>query len=115
MAAAPGSIRVAIIGGGLAGTLIMNALIRHPQFDVNLYEAKSAIQERGASVGLSGNAQRALRLLGPPFSEVTKKAQAVKVGCLQLIVVCEQDFFECGESEPTNSGLPWHKHAAHLF
>lgn len=79
-------IRIAIIGGGLAGALLMNALTKYPHLDVQLYEAKSELQERGASVGLSVNAQRALRLLG--MEDITRKASAVKVGCLQLLVVC---------------------------
>lgn len=78
-------IRVAIIGGGLAGALLMNALTKYPQLDVQLYEAKPELQERGASVGLSVNAQRAMRLLG--MENVTGRASAVKVGCLQLLVV----------------------------
>lgn len=63
----------------------MNALMRHSQFDVHSYEAKPAVEEREASVGLSVNAQRALRLL--EFRRMTKRAQAVKIECLQLIVV----------------------------
>lgn len=75
MVASP--IRVAIIGGGLAGTVLMNALSKHSTLDVHLYEANAELKERGASVGLSVNARRALGLLG--LGDVLKRAKAVSI------------------------------------
>lgn len=71
-------IRVAIIGGGLAGALLLNPLTTCSQLDVQL-------QERGASVGLSINAQRAMRLLS--MEEVTRRADTMKVRCLLTLKV----------------------------
>lgn len=99
-------IRVAIIGGGLAGALLVNALTKYPQLDVQLYEAKSELQERGASVGLSVNAQRAMRLLG--LEDVTRRASAVKVGCLQLLVVRADSLIPRSNPGAAITGTPGH-------
>lgn len=79
-------IRVAVVGGGLGGTVLMNALTRYPRLDVHLYEANSEFKERGASVGLANNAKWALRLLG--LGDVIKKAKGVKTASFRLVVVC---------------------------
>ena len=78
-------IRVAIIGGGLAGSILMNALSKHSNLDVNVYESSGQFNERGASVGLSGNASRALELMD--LKSVLPKAGAVRVNGMRLMMV----------------------------
>lgn len=53
-------IRIAIIGGGLAGATLANALVQIPQIQILVYESAPTFSERGAAVGLSANAQQAL-------------------------------------------------------
>lgn len=78
-------LQVAIVGGGLGGTILMHALTKYPQLDVQLYEAKDAFKERGASVGLMENAQRAMRLLG--MGEIVQKAQGVELEKFRICLV----------------------------
>jgi salicylate hydroxylase len=46
---------IAIIGGGLA-----NALLKHPQLDVNIFYSAPKSSERGAAVDINMNAKAAL-------------------------------------------------------
>lgn len=55
--------RIAIVGGGIGGLFIANALIAHG-FDVAVYEQAAALGEVGAGVGLAPNGVRHLRRLG---------------------------------------------------
>lgn len=56
----------AIIGGGLAGASVANALFQHPHLDVHVYESASEFWERGTAMGLSSNFQLALNHVNPP-------------------------------------------------
>ncbi|KAK2747202.1 hypothetical protein FQN55_005197 [Onygenales sp. PD_40] len=77
--------RIAIIGGGLAGTTLANALINIPHLDINVYEAAPEFSERGAAVGLSVNAQRALGEIFPSASDILKKAGAVRLNSVRFM------------------------------
>ncbi|KAI0168904.1 salicylate hydroxylase [Hypoxylon sp. FL1284] len=70
-------IRIAIIGGGLAGASLANALIRIPQLAVHVFESAPEFSERGAAVGLACNAQQALQQFIPSASELLGRAGAV--------------------------------------
>lgn len=61
MPATSSAIKIAIIGGGLAGASIANALLRHAHLDVHVYESAPEFSERGAAVGLAGDSQRAMK------------------------------------------------------
>lgn len=54
-------IKIAVIGGGLAGATIANALLQHAHLEVHVYESAPEFSERGAAIGLSGDSQRALQ------------------------------------------------------
>ncbi|KAI1211102.1 salicylate hydroxylase [Annulohypoxylon truncatum] len=70
-------IRIAIIGGGLAGASLANALVRHAHLEFHLYESASEFSERGAGVSLSKTAQGALEHINPAAPEILRKAGAV--------------------------------------
>lgn len=53
-------VRLAIIGGGLAGASLANALLSIKHVDFLVYESAPTFSERGAAVGLAINAQNAL-------------------------------------------------------
>ncbi|KUI66790.1 Salicylate hydroxylase [Cytospora mali] len=61
MAESTSVIKIAVIGGGLAGATIANALLRHAHLEVHVYESAPEFSERGAAIGLPGGAQRALQ------------------------------------------------------
>ncbi|GAM85441.1 hypothetical protein ANO11243_034480 [Dothideomycetidae sp. 11243] len=89
-------IRVAIIGGGLAGLALANALVRrpnpqdtapdHPGFDVQVFEAKPVLSERGAAVGLGQGARIALKYCIPDADDMLQRAGAVPQAGTQMMV-----------------------------
>lgn len=80
-------LRIAIIGGGLAGTTVANALFRIPNLDVHVFESAPKFSERGAAVGLSSNAQDALKHIIPESASLLEKAGAVPMNCTRLVLV----------------------------
>ena len=83
------SIRIAVIGGGLAGATIAHALLRHAHLDVHVYESAPEFSERGAAVGLASDAQLALQqVLGAAeASALLKRAGAVVQASTRLCIV----------------------------
>jgi hypothetical protein len=86
----PSRLHIAVIGGGLAGTTLANALIKIPHIKVQVFEAAASFSERGAAVALSTNALEALEHI---FSlagkeELLKKAGAVPLNSSRSVVVC---------------------------
>jgi salicylate hydroxylase len=83
-------LRIVIIGGGLAGTTLLNALMKHPHLEVQIYESAAEFSERGAAVGLSINAQRALNEIGPEVRGAVGKDGAVAMHSTRSTMVCLQ-------------------------
>lgn len=83
------SIKIAVIGGGLAGATIANALLRYTHLDVHVYESAPEFSERGAAVGLADDAQRALKqVMGVTEAKVLlEKAGAVVQASTRLCIV----------------------------
>ncbi|KAK3989418.1 hypothetical protein QBC44DRAFT_350634 [Cladorrhinum sp. PSN332] len=79
-------IRIAIIGGGIAGATLANALFRIPNIQVSVFEAAPTFSERGAAVGLAGDAQAALRHVIPSSKELLAKAGAVPMNSTRLVI-----------------------------
>ncbi|KAI0837666.1 FAD/NAD(P)-binding domain-containing protein [Hypoxylon sp. FL0890] len=71
------SIRIAIIGGGLAGASLIHALIKFPHLDVHIFESATAFKEAGLAIGIARNAQAALELIGPSAVQCLDRAGAV--------------------------------------
>ncbi|KAE8307915.1 hypothetical protein BDV41DRAFT_581947 [Aspergillus transmontanensis] len=63
-ATAPSRLRIAIVGGGIAGLTAAIALQKHPQVDVQIYERAKEFKEIGASIGISPNGLRTLEKMG---------------------------------------------------
>lgn len=57
-------IKIAIIGGGIAGVVLMARLVRCPQLEVNLYEASALFSQVGAGISFGTNAVHAMQILG---------------------------------------------------
>lgn len=71
------SIRIAIIGGGLAGASLLHALIKVPHLDVHIFESADAFKEAGMAIGIARNAQAALEIIGPSAAQCLDRAGAV--------------------------------------
>ncbi|KAI2616245.1 FAD/NAD(P)-binding domain-containing protein [Hypoxylon sp. NC1633] len=80
------AIRIAIIGGGLAGATLANALLQVPQVHVEIYESAPEFSERGAAVILTSIAQKSLRRAIPSAREVLNKAGAVSMNSTRLVI-----------------------------
>ncbi|KJZ76357.1 hypothetical protein HIM_04086 [Hirsutella minnesotensis 3608] len=79
-------IRIAIVGGGIAGAAVANGLVNTPHLEVRVYESALEFSERGAAVGLSAWAQRALACLIPSSQETLQKAGAVPMSSARIMV-----------------------------
>ncbi|KAI1394173.1 salicylate hydroxylase [Hypoxylon trugodes] len=84
--ATPSPIRVAIIGGGLAGATLANALIKHSHLEIHLFESAPEFSERGAAVGLSINSQNGLGQIVSSADELLNKAGAVPMSSTRLVI-----------------------------
>ncbi|GAW23847.1 hypothetical protein ANO14919_134240 [Xylariales sp. No.14919] len=112
------SIRIAIIGGGLAGASLGNALIHIPQLDVHIFESAPEFSERGAAIGLSRNAQHALQQFIPSAMELLSAAGAVPMRSSRLMIgsgpqagtfVCDVGEEELQSSSPAEPALVVHR------
>lgn len=83
------AIKIAVIGGGLAGATLANALLKHAHLDVHVYESAPEFSERGAAVGLASDAQRALKqVVGEnEAGALLDKAGAVAQASTRLCIV----------------------------
>ncbi|KAI0813185.1 FAD/NAD(P)-binding domain-containing protein [Xylaria sp. FL0064] len=83
-----GRIRIAIIGGGLAGTLMASYLSRTAaSVDVQVYESAPEFSDRGYGIGLSRFALQALEQIIPGASDMLKSdAGAVKTGASRIAI-----------------------------
>ncbi|KJZ79206.1 hypothetical protein HIM_01357 [Hirsutella minnesotensis 3608] len=71
------TLRIAILGGGLAGASLLHALLKHPHLDVHIFESASQFKEAGAAVGVARNGLAALDLIGPSAAQCLERAGAV--------------------------------------
>ncbi|KAI1379309.1 FAD/NAD(P)-binding domain-containing protein [Hypoxylon crocopeplum] len=83
---APLTIKIAIIGGGLAGATLANALLQVPHVHVEIYESAPEFSERGAAVVLTSTAQKSLQRAIPSAMEVLNKAGAVSMNSTRLVI-----------------------------
>ena len=80
-------IRVVIIGGGIAGATLANALQAYPHISAELYESAPEFPDSGLGVGLAMNAQSALKQMLPNADEIIEKSGAVPMKSTRLVLV----------------------------
>ncbi|KJZ69353.1 hypothetical protein HIM_11254 [Hirsutella minnesotensis 3608] len=79
-------MRVAIIGGGLAGAALANGLQQVAHLEMHVYEAASDFSERGAALGLAELHQLALAQLLPSVDDTLSKAGAVPMTSTRVLI-----------------------------
>ncbi|RYP56339.1 hypothetical protein DL771_011958 [Monosporascus sp. 5C6A] len=62
-------IKVAIVGGGIAGLALAAGLVKKPHIDVHVYESVSEYKDVGAGLALHLNAIKAMGLIGPEVQQ----------------------------------------------
>lgn len=77
-------IRIAILGGGLAGAAAFRALDKNPNLQVDIFESAPTFREQGVAIGFNSNACRALALLG--LEEHLKVAGAVQMASMRQMI-----------------------------
>ncbi|KAI0130540.1 hypothetical protein BJ170DRAFT_594049 [Xylariales sp. AK1849] len=71
------TIRVAIMGGGLAGAALLRGLLLHPHIIVDMYESRPSFREEGPGVDLGPTAQAVLHAIDPMLDYCLDRAGAV--------------------------------------
>ncbi|KAI8631620.1 hypothetical protein F5Y19DRAFT_424355 [Xylariaceae sp. FL1651] len=77
MSGSPLTIRVAILGGGIAGAALLRGLLRHSHIAVDIYEARPSFREEGQAVTLTPAAEDILHKLDPSLDDCLDRADAV--------------------------------------
>lgn len=80
-------LRIAIVGGGVAGASLANALAQCDNLSLQLFESAPKFSERGAAVGLSAFAQRALKLAVADYNGLITQSGAVEMGASRVHMV----------------------------
>ncbi|KAL7621675.1 hypothetical protein AAE478_009002 [Parahypoxylon ruwenzoriense] len=81
MSTSPSTIRVAIIGGGLAGAALLRGLLRYQHVAVDMYESRPAFREEGPGLSFTRNTQAILRAIDPDLELCLERAGAVVSAC----------------------------------
>ena len=87
-------IRVAVVGGGIAGVTLTQALLQVGNVDVHLFESAPAIRESGMGIGLGRNGVTALELLG--LQDRLNAANAVQTNGAKAYIAQGPDTGELG-------------------
>ncbi|OTB09868.1 hypothetical protein K445DRAFT_17229 [Daldinia sp. EC12] len=77
MSSSPSKIRVAIIGGGLAGAAVLRGLLRYPHIAVDMYESRPTFRDEGPGLVFSTRALHILAAIDPELEHCLDRAGAV--------------------------------------
>ncbi|KAI1343553.1 hypothetical protein F5Y15DRAFT_236433 [Xylariaceae sp. FL0016] len=78
MSGSPSTIRVAILGGGLIGALLLRGLLRYRHIAVDIYETRPTFREEGQGIAITETAQNILHDLDPSIGHCLYKAGTVQ-------------------------------------
>lgn len=100
-------IRVAILGGGLAGAMLLRSLLPLKHLKVDIFESRPAFKEEGAAIGMATNALRALKAIDPELLECLERAGAVEENDLRGFISTGSDAGKIyhTQSSPTGETL----------
>lgn len=82
-----GELRVAVVGGSIAGCTLANGLLPHQNISFDVFESKPTFSERGAEVSLAENAQKALRETGIHVEQAFEDAGAMTMSSTYCLIV----------------------------
>ncbi|KAI0105388.1 FAD/NAD(P)-binding domain-containing protein [Hypoxylon sp. NC0597] len=77
MSDSPSTIRVAIIGGGLAGAAVLRGLIRYPHIVVDMYDSRPTFRDEGPGLAFTTKTQAVLAAIDPELEHCLDRAGAV--------------------------------------
>ncbi|KAK4498759.1 hypothetical protein PRZ48_009269 [Zasmidium cellare] len=96
-------LRVAILGGGLAGAMLLRSLLPLKHLKVDIFESRPAFKEEGAAIGMATNALKALKDIDPDLLQCLERAGAVEENDLRAFISSGP---ESGEIYHTQSSPP---------
>ncbi|KAI1452316.1 FAD/NAD(P)-binding domain-containing protein [Annulohypoxylon moriforme] len=77
MSGSPSTIRVAIIGGSLAGAAILRGLLRYPHIAADMYESRPTFRDEGPGLSFTTKMQAMLAAIDPELERCLDRAGAV--------------------------------------
>ncbi|KAI8959377.1 FAD/NAD(P)-binding domain-containing protein [Daldinia sp. FL1419] len=77
MSGSPSTIKVAIIGGGLAGAAVLRGLLRYPHVAVDMYESRPTFRDEGPGLSFAPRALDILAAIDPELEYCLDSAGAV--------------------------------------
>ncbi|GAP86674.1 putative salicylate hydroxylase [Rosellinia necatrix] len=77
MSGSPSTIRVAIIGGGIASAALLRGLLRHSHIAADIYESQPSFKAEGHTISLTSAAEEILLKLDPSLDDCLSRAEAV--------------------------------------
>ncbi|KAI1750520.1 hypothetical protein F4782DRAFT_541549 [Xylaria castorea] len=77
MSGSPSTIRVAIMGGGIASAALLRGLLRHSHIVADIYESQPSFKTEGHTVILTAAAEEILLKIDPSLDDCLSRAEAV--------------------------------------
>ncbi|KAI1148736.1 hypothetical protein F4825DRAFT_80893 [Nemania diffusa] len=77
MSGSPSTIRVAIVGGGIASAALLRGLLRHSHIAADIYESQPSFKAEGHNITLTSAAEEILVKLDPSLDDCLSRAEAV--------------------------------------
>ncbi|OTA96764.1 hypothetical protein M434DRAFT_392468 [Hypoxylon sp. CO27-5] len=77
MSGSSSAIRVAIIGGGLAGATVLRGLLRYPHIAVDMYDSRPTFRDEGPGLDFTTKTQTVLAAIDPELVQCLDRAGAV--------------------------------------
>ena len=89
----PPKIKIGIIGAGIAGSVLAVALSKYAHIEFVLYEEASEFPAQNTGVGLTKNAQDALKMaLGPGAADLIESSTYVNLNNVTVKIVRRTPF-----------------------
>lgn len=80
-------LRVAVIGGSIAGCTLANGLLQYPDISFDVFDGKDSFSERGAGVAIAPNARKALHAMSIDAEKALRRAGGMEMKSTYCLVV----------------------------
>lgn len=81
-------VHIAIIGGGIAGSLLARMLLSQQHVTFEIFDASSETRDMGAAVALTKSALNTLQYIGIERSTLSERTGAVPINEVEVQMVC---------------------------